>query len=54
MLIMNNFKVKNKRKDMRFEINFTNTYREAKRRFSHPARLNLNTSNANILQYCIR
>jgi pyruvate-formate lyase len=41
VLIMNNFKVKNKRKDMRFEINFTNTYREAKRRFSHPARIEL-------------
>ncbi|MGE5613000.1 MAG: pyruvate formate lyase family protein, partial [Bacillota bacterium] len=38
---MNNFKVKNKRKDMQFEINFTNIYRESKRKFSHPAQIEL-------------
>lgn len=34
---MNNFKVKNPRKDLRFEIAFTKAYREAVDRYAHPA-----------------
>ena len=34
---MNNFKVKNPRKDLRFEIAFTHAYRDAVDRYSHPA-----------------
>jgi Pyruvate-formate lyase len=38
---MNNYKVKNKRKDLQFEIEFTRTYREAKLKYSHPAQVEL-------------
>ena len=38
---MNNFKVKNKRKNLQFEIDFTKAYREAKRKYSHPAQIEL-------------
>lgn len=39
--IMNNFRVKNKRKNLNFEIEFTNAYKKAKRETSHPAQLEL-------------
>lgn len=38
---MNNFKVKKKRKDLQFEIEFTKVYREAKLKYSHPAQIEL-------------
>ncbi len=38
---MNNFKVKNKRKNLQFEIDFTKAYREAKLKYSHPAEIEL-------------
>jgi len=38
---MNNWKVKNPRKDLSFEIDFTNTYREAIQKYSHPAEIEL-------------
>lgn len=38
---MNHWKVKNPRKDLSFEIAFTEAYREAKRKYTHPARIEL-------------
>ncbi len=38
---MNNFKVKEKRKNLLFEIEFTNVYRLAKKKYSHPAQIEL-------------
>ena len=38
---MNNWKVKNPRRDLSFEIAFTKTYKEAKNHFSHPAQIEL-------------
>jgi len=38
---MNNFKVKNPRKDLLFEIAFTKAYREAVKTYSHPAEIEL-------------
>lgn len=38
---MNNFKVKNPRKDLSFEIAFTKAYREALEKYSHPAQIEL-------------
>lgn len=38
---MNNWKVKNPRKDLQYEIDFTNKYREAARKYSHPAQIEL-------------
>lgn len=38
---MNNWKVKNPRKDLQFEIDFTNKYREALLKYSHPAQIEL-------------
>ena len=34
---MNHFKVKNPRKDLSFEIAFTKAYRDAVKRYTHPA-----------------
>lgn len=38
---MNNFKVKNPRKDLLFEIAFTKAYRNAVKQYSHPAQIEL-------------
>jgi pyruvate-formate lyase len=38
---VNHWKVKNPRKDLSFEIAFTEAYREAKRKYTHPARIEL-------------
>lgn len=38
---MNNFKVKNPRKDLSFEIAFTKAYRDAVKTYSHPAQIEL-------------
>ena len=38
---MNHFKVNNPRKDFSYEIAFTKAYKEAKRKYSHPAQLEL-------------
>lgn len=38
---MNNFKVENPRKGLQFEIGFTKAYREAIRRYEHPAQIEL-------------
>ena len=38
---MNNFKVQNPRKDLSFEIDFTNAYRDAIARYTHPAQIEL-------------
>ncbi len=38
---MNNWKVKNPRKDLQFEINFTKAYREAIKKYNHPAQIEL-------------
>lgn len=38
---MNNFKVKNPRKDLQFEIDFTKTYRETLHTYEHPAQIEL-------------
>lgn len=43
---MNNFKVNNPRTDFSFEIEFTKAYKEAKRKYSHPAQLELAALNA--------
>lgn len=40
-VIMNNFKVKCPRTDLEFEIAFTKAYREAVRRYTHPAQIEL-------------
>ena len=38
---MNHFKVKNPRKDLSFEIAFTKAYRDAVKRYTHPAQIEL-------------
>ena len=38
---MNNWKVKNPRKDLSFEIAFTKAYKEAKLKYTHPAQIEL-------------
>ena len=38
---MNLWKVKNPRKDLRFEIAFTKAYRDAVRTYTHPAQIEL-------------
>ena len=38
---MNNFKVQNPRKDLCFEIDFTNAYRDAIAQYTHPAQIEL-------------
>lgn len=38
---MNHFKVKNPRKDFSYEIAFTRAYKEAKRKYTHPAQIEL-------------
>lgn len=38
---MNNFKVNNKREDLKFEIEFTKAYKKAKQQYEHPAQLEL-------------
>ena len=38
---MNHWKVKNPRKDLSFEIAFTSAFREAKRKYTHPAQIEL-------------
>lgn len=38
---MNNFKVKNPRKDLSFEIAFTKAYRKAVKQYTHPAQIEL-------------
>ena len=38
---MNNFKVAHPRKDLALEINFTNVYRDAVKRYTHPAQIEL-------------
>ena len=38
---MNNHKVKTRRKGMQFEIGFTHAYKEAKKRYAHPAEVEL-------------
>lgn len=43
---MNHFKVKNPRTDFSFEIAFTRAYKEAKKKYSHPAQLELAALNA--------
>lgn len=43
---MNHFKVKNPRKDFSFEIEFTKAYKTAKKKFNHPAQLELAALNA--------
>ena len=38
---MNKYKVKNRRQGMQFEIDFTHVYKEAKRKCTHPAQIEL-------------
>ena len=38
---MNHFKVKNPRTDLSFEIAFTKAYRDAVKRYTHPAQIEL-------------
>ena len=38
---MNNFKVKKRRENLQFEIDFTRAYKEARLKYNHPARIEL-------------